>query len=58
MSSTRNEAFKFKVIGDFTRMTYSRHKTLPAAIKARKALEKLWGWCHPGSEPRVVEIMP
>ena len=46
------------VTGDFRRLVYSRHKTKLLAEAALLRLSRRWGWSHPGSEPRVVEVPP
>ena len=48
--------YVYAVTGDFSRMIYSRHRTLVAASRAARALSKMWGWSHPGSEPQVVRL--
>jgi len=49
---------KYAVVGDFSRMTYSTHKTWRAAENAAKKLNKKWGGAsqHSGSEATVREI--
>jgi hypothetical protein len=48
--------YRYAVTGDFSRLVYSRHRTRAAADRACRALAARWGWSHPGSEPRVVEL--
>jgi hypothetical protein len=52
----QTEMNKFRVVGDFTRMVYSEHKTASAATNAAKKLAKKWGWSHPGSEPEAQRL--
>jgi len=47
---------RYAVTGDHSRMVYSRHRTEAAALAAAQGLARKWGYSHPGSEPRVVDI--
>lgn len=46
----------YRVTGDHHRMIYSRHSSEALALAAARALARSWGWSHPGSEPRVIEV--
>lgn len=45
--------FTHRVTGDHSRMTYSRHRSLHAAIRAARSLDRAFGQSHTGSEPQV-----
>jgi hypothetical protein len=47
---------RYAVTGDHSRLVYSRHVSRSSAERACRALARKWGWSHPGSEPRVVQI--
>jgi hypothetical protein len=48
--------YRYRVVGDYSRTTYSRHKSLEAAIKAARKLWRLWkGTNQPGAEPAIVD---
>jgi hypothetical protein len=48
--------YEYRVTGDNSRMTYSRHRTLDAALRSARNLAQKWGWSHPGAEPRAEKL--
>lgn len=50
------KTYRYRVVGDYMRMTYSRHHTLAAAQKAARKLWRLWkGTNQPGAQPAIVD---
>jgi hypothetical protein len=56
MADTKPRLFTHAVVGDHSRLVYSRHYSEPAAVRACLALARKWANPHPGSEPRVVAL--
>jgi hypothetical protein len=48
--------YEYRVTGGHSRMTYSRHRTLDAALRSARDLAQKWGWSPPGAEPRVEQL--
>lgn len=55
--NTSESRYRYAVVGDYRRMTYSRHRTLEAARRSARSLARKWGQSHPGSEPGIYDAI-